>query len=401
MNNASSQRPCVDELVERARQLRPELQKRAAQTEAEGRVSARTTQELSDAGLFDLFRPARFGGFEMPPSALVRVGFELGQACGSTAWCTTVANTCEWFTAYWPLETQTEIWGDRPRTMIAGSVAPTGLCRPAEGGYLLSGQWPFASNCDNSDWMIISAMMPTLEAGISAAGWFLVQTRDLAIDHASWQVSGLQGTGSKTVCAETPLFVPARRGIRFSDVLALTTPGNAIADNAMARFAFSTFGATCLVAPLLGMAQGALDWFVMAMQSKVRVPLRPGAPTSPTQSAHTQVRVGAASAAIDSAMALLLSDLARLESRIAAGGQLTITERVTTRRNAGFAARQAVEAVNLLYEGSGASSTSQSTAIQRFWRDINAGAKHVTLDVQAINALVGQERFGLPLAGQY
>ena len=149
------------------------------------------------------------------------------------------------------------------------------------------------------------------------------------------------------------------------------------------------------------MAQGALDWFVMAMRSKVRIPLRAGAPTTPAQSPYTQVRVGAASAAIDSAMALLLSSLAILEPKVVAGVQLTVSERVTARRNAGFTARQAVESVNLLYEGSGASGSDRSAPIQRFWRDVNAGARHATLDVQSINALVGQDRFELPLAGQY
>ncbi len=34
---------------------------------------------------------------------------------------------------------------------------------PVAGGYLLSGEWPFASNCDNAEWAFISAHCVTLD----------------------------------------------------------------------------------------------------------------------------------------------------------------------------------------------------------------------------------------------
>ena len=81
--------------------------------------------------------------------------------------------------------------------------------------------------------------------------------------------------------------------------------------------------------------------------------------------------------------------------------RLTPAERIRIRRDIGFAAQQAVHAVNLLFEGAGGSATSLDTPIQRFWRDINAAARHASLEVQAIYALYGEERFGLPPVGQF
>ena len=120
------ERPPIDELVARARNLQPLLRQRAKETEANRRVSAETTAVLADAGLFKIVKSKRFGGFEYGPSALLRVGFELGQACGSTAWCAMLGNVNSWFASYWPLQAQTDIWGERPGNLVAGTLAPTG-----------------------------------------------------------------------------------------------------------------------------------------------------------------------------------------------------------------------------------------------------------------------------------
>lgn len=395
------ERPPIDELVARARNLQPLLRQRAKETEANRRVSAETTAVLADAGLFKIVKSKRFGGFEYGPSALLRVGFELGQACGSTAWCAMLGNVNSWFASYWPLQAQADLWGESPDNLLAGTVMPTGNCGHAEGGYFIKGRWPWASNCENSNWFFISAMLPAVDGVSPGPGWFLTPRESLSVDQASWFVSGMQGTGSKVIFSEQPVFVPEHRVIRFSDILAGTTPGRSIPGNVPSAFGFGTFGAVSLVAPLLGMAQGALDWFAQAMQTKLRAGSRPGAPIIAAHSPFVQERAGRASAAIDAAMALLLSDLPKLETKLQAGEGIEVAERIRIRRDCGFAARQAVDTVNGLFEGAGASGSDLDSPIQRFWRDINAAARHVSLDVQAINSSVGQQLFGLQPVGMY
>ena len=83
------------------------------------------------------------------------------------------------------------------------------------------------------------------------------------------------------------------------------------------------------------------------------------------------------------------------------GQDLTAAERVLVRRDIGFAARQAADAVNLLFEGAGVASAALDMPIQRHWRDINAAAGHAGRDVQTICALAGQVCFGLEPVGQF
>lgn len=399
---ASAADPAIaEEVVARAAALRPLLAERARQTEIDGRVSDDTTRLLAEAGIFALGQPRSFGGTAQPPSVMVRVAFELGRGCGSTAWCASIGAVNAWLASYWPMEAQREIWESNPGNLVIGTFVPTGHCEPVDGGYRVHGRWPFGSNCDSADWMFVSATLPPSGDKPADVGWFMVPAAELAIDHDSWRVSGMQGTGSKTLLADQPLFVPEHRVIRFSDVMKVSTPGRAIEGNTMAHFGFTTFGATTLVAPMLGMAQGALDWFVGAMAKKAKTSLKPGGAGLVAQSPFVQARVGAASAAIDSAMTLLLADLAPVEAKILAGGTLEPAERIRIRRDIGFAAQQAVHAVNLLFEGAGGSATALDTPIQRFWRDINAAARHASLEVQPIYALYGEERFGLPPVGQF
>ncbi|EQB11799.1 acyl-CoA dehydrogenase family protein [Sphingobium lactosutens] len=391
----------MDDILAQARSLRPMLAERAAQTETEGRVSQEVTQLLKQAGLYRLGQPARFGGLECTPSQQFQLGFELARGCGSTGWCSMLANGNSWMASFWPLEAQNDVWLENPDNILSCTFFPTGKSQAADGGYLVEGSWPFASNCDNADWFFVSAPLPETDEGERGAGWFLVPRKDIDIDHDSWRVAGMQGSGSKTLRSTAPIFVPSHRMIRLNDVARGTIPGRDVPGNVNAAFSFATFGSIMLVGPLLGIAQAAHDWYCEAMRTKVKGGLKPGAALTVAQTPQAQARAGEAQAKIDAAIALILHDLPPLEAKIRSGQTLTQAERVKVRRDVAFAARQASDAVNLLFEGAGASSASLDAPIQRHWRDVNVGTRHTSMDVQAIYAMVGQQSFGLEPVGVY
>ncbi|WP_406033203.1 acyl-CoA dehydrogenase family protein [Nocardioides sp. NBC_00163] len=391
--------PSEEEILNRVRELQPVLAERARKTEQDGRVSAETTALIKAAGLHKLCLPARYGGFELGPTTWLKVGFEMGRACASTSWAVLVGNSCTWFATYWPLEVHDELWAESPDSTVCLSGIPTGKAVPVDGGYEISGSWGYSSNSDNSEWAVVSAV--TSVNGEPSTTWFMVETKDLEIDQDSWQVSGLAGTGSKTLIRRDPLFVPHHRVVTVDDITAGKTPGQLAEDNAVARWNFSTLGGVILVAPLLGAAQGALDWFTETMRTKVKTSLKAGAGVPAAANPFIQAKVGEASAKIDAAMALLETGLKPHEAKVLAGEEISIAERVRLRRDVGFATRQAIEAVNLLMEGASASATSLQVPFQRFWRDVIAGTRHVTLDSDGIFAMSGQEQLGLPPIGPH
>ncbi len=395
--------PLFDRL-ERARAIRPQLEEQALATETAGRVSAETTALLKQAGLLNLGQPARFGGAEWTPSQILRAGVEIGRGCGSTAWCMMIANMASLFVSNWPQEAQNDVWGTDPENLVCGVPIPIGGYRAVPGGYELQpGQWPYGSNSDNSEWFFLGGRRVDGEQGTPPeVGVMLLPRECVRIVDGSWNVTGLKGTGSKTIAVDEPRFVPAHRHLDFADVVSGRTPGRAIENNRLAKFNITTFGATGFVAPMLGMALGGLDWFAAKMKSKVKnKAFAGGPPGSVAQTSAAQFVVGETSAAIDAALLLLLDALETAENKLLADQEPSVRERIDVRRAFGFVAVQTSAAIQKLFENAGSGSTTLDSPLQRHWRDINMAARHVNLDTQVIYSLVGQERFGLELAGAY
>ena len=221
-SNAAT-RPEFAEILERVRKLRPDIEARALAAEKAKRVPAETMEALRDADVFRLMQPQRFGGYEYGPAELAQIGFELGRACGSTGWCGTLAVCFGWMTAFFPLEAQQEVW-DNPDNLLAVSYTPSPHVEQVDGGYKISGSWPWASGVDSAAWLILSALLPT-QGGPPTLAWCLVPVGAVTIDHDSWNVSGLQGTGSKTVKISDPLFVPKHRVLPISAIFSGKVPG--------------------------------------------------------------------------------------------------------------------------------------------------------------------------------
>src|SRR5260370_12439890 len=78
--------PTRQELVRRASDIVPILQKHASWNEQNRRIHEESLQALEQAGIFKLRVPKRYGGYESDTRTLVEVLAEIGQGDGSTAW---------------------------------------------------------------------------------------------------------------------------------------------------------------------------------------------------------------------------------------------------------------------------------------------------------------------------
>jgi 3-hydroxy-9,10-secoandrosta-1,3,5(10)-triene-9,17-dione monooxygenase len=396
--HALATRPEFTEIVARIRKLAPDISARALSAEKAKRVPAETMNALRDADVFRAMQPKRFGGYEYGPAELAQIGFELGRACGSTGWCGTLAVCFGWMTAFFPLEAQQEVW-DNTDNLLAVSYTPSPKVEVVDGGIKITGSWPWASGIDSAAWLILAVMIPNKDAP-PALAWCLVPVRDVKVDHDSWNVSGLQGTGSKTVAITDPVFVPRHRILPLGAIFSGKVPGLEVPDNGQARFGFPTFGPTALVSPIVGMAQGALDAFTDTARDARRM-ARPGVFEKVAESPLIQSLIGQAAARIDAARTLMVTSLSEGQDVIRAGGTLEIEQRVRIRRNHGFAARTSSEVVNEIFAKSGAAAADEKNRVQRFWRDANAAALHASLDWDTLSALYGTQQLGLQPQGVF
>ncbi len=393
---ATAARPDFADILGRIRKLRPEIESRTLAAEKAKRIPAETIEALRDADVFRVMQPARFGGYEYGPAELAQIGFELGRACGSTGWCGTLAVCFGWMTAFFPLEAQQEVWDD-PDNLLAVSYVPTPKVEVVDGGIKLSGRWPWASGVDSASWLILSALVPGKD-GPPSLSWCLVPVDDVTIDHHSWNVSGLQGTGSKTVAILDPVFVPKHRVLPLSAIFSGKVPGLDVPGNSQARFGYPTFGPTALVSPIVGMAQGALDAFTDTARGAKRM-ARPGVFEKVADSPLIQSLIGQAAARIDAARTLMLTSLQEGQDIVRAGGALDIEQRVRIRRNHGFAGRTSSEVVSEIFTKSGAAAADETNRVQRFWRDASVAALHSSIDWDTLSALYGTQQLGLQPQG--
>lgn len=395
-SRAVKPRPDFADILDRVRKLRQDIDARALSAEKAKRVPAETMEALRDADVFRMMQPARFGGYEYGPAELAQIGFELGRACGSTGWCGTLAVCFGWMTAFFPLEAQEEVWDD-PDNLLAVSYTPSPKVEVVDGGIKIAGSWPWASGVDSAAWLILSVLIPGKE-GPPTLAWCLVPVRDVIVDHNSWNVAGLQGTGSKTVAITEPVFVPKHRILPIGAIFSGKVPGLEIPGNSQAKFGYPTFGPTALVSPIVGMAQGALDAFTDVARGAKRM-ARPGVFEKVAESALIQSLVGQAAARIDAAQTLMVTSLQEGQDLVRAGGTLDIEQRVRIRRNHGFAARTSAEVVNDIYMKAGAAAADEKNRVQRFWRDANTAATHASIDWDTLSALYGTQQLGLQPQG--
>lgn len=393
--------PSLDTIVGHARALVPALKGRAEATEQARRVSEQTTDEFREAGFFKLMQPARFGGYEYGFTAFIDVISELGRGCTSSAWGCSLGAIHQWMLGTFPLEAQNDVWGENPDAIVCGSYAPAVKAVAADGGYVVEGRWQWASNIDNSQWALLGVMFPADDTNPAPhPGFLLAPRKDWEIED-TWFVAGQSGTGSKTALITKPTFIPRHRKITFAELSSNAPPGSRDNLNPIYRIPFLSAVPVCLVSPLLGTAQGALDEFIAMAGSRVTRGAVSGGGNRMCDFFPVQSRVAEAAASLDAARLLLYRDTTEVENIAATGQIISVEQRIRNRRDHAFTARLARDAVECLFASVGGGGLATSQPIQRMWRDANAIAKHISLNWDAVSSMCGQHMLGLEPKGQY
>jgi alkylation response protein AidB-like acyl-CoA dehydrogenase len=393
--------PKLASLVAAANDLVPLLRERGQATEAARRVSEQTIDAFRGAGFFKLMQPERYGGYEYGFTAFIDVISELGRGCTSSAWNCAIGSIHQWLIAGFPREAQDDVWKGNPDAFACVSYAPTGTTEVVDGGFLIHGKWQFVSNVDNSQWIIVGALFPAAETGSPACPGFLLAPKAEYTIEDSWHVAGQAGTGSKTVVITKPTFVPQHRRLMIADVAGGTSPGSATYSNRIYRVPMLSALPVCLVSPLLGTAQGAVEEFINLCGSRVTRGAVGGGGNRLSEFFPVQSKLAEASAMADAARLMINRDTAEVERITLQGRPLTVDQRIRNRRDHAFAARLARDAVDLLFSAVGGAGLALDQPIQRMWRDSNAIVRHITLNWDGVSSMVGQHLLGLTPKGQY
>jgi alkylation response protein AidB-like acyl-CoA dehydrogenase len=343
---------------------------------------------LVETGFFRSLWPESFGGFELSLAELNELVIEGSRIDGSVGWLMMVGSLGPAVAGFLSEEAVGQIFGESIDVRWRGAIAPKGRAVPTDGGYLVSGQWPFASGGPAPQWFTGHCLIfegdhprigPTgMPDGVMAA----MPAAELRFLD-SWHVMGLKGTDSCDVVAEN-VFVPEQ--LTFN----LFTAENRL-ELAVCRLPIRSVLATGHASVDIGVAQGALD-DIAALAATKRAAMNPTARLGADP--LFQHSLGEEALRLESVKAFLQRETLQALEAAGAGRALTPVEAVRMRTMAGFVTSECVKVVDKAYALAGSTSVYESSSLQRRFRDIHVGSQHVAA------TSVGYRRLGALLAGE-
>lgn len=380
--------PTREQLVAKVSGIAPVLRKHAAWSEENRRVHDESIEALADAGVFKMRTPTRYGGYESDTRTLLEVATEIGKADGSTAWTASVYWIPTWMAGLFPDEVQDEVFST-PDVRVCGTLSPSAMAAPADGGVVVNGKWSFMTGALHSHWQEVIAVLAGQDREpmpIIA----LVPISDLRIVD-DWHTVGLKGTGSVTTIAHE-LFIPQERVLPLPAVLQGQGASRLNAGSPIYRGPLLPVASASAVGTVIGLARAAQDAFLR------RLPGRKITYTnyeSQAEAPLTHLQVAEATMKIDQAEfhARRLTDLVDTKAADAEGW--TIAERAKARAEVGAVVRLAKEAVDIVAAASGGSSIYTDVPIQRIQRDIQAVSLHALMHPDTNAELYGRVLCGL------
>jgi len=282
--------------VASALDIAPALRSRAVETESLRTLPADLVDTAERLGLTSLLLPRALGGLETDPLSVMTTIETLAHADGSAGWSLMISNAT-FFLAWLDPAVARDLLPGRPFS-AASAFGPLGRGIPAEGGYRLSGQWPFCSASPHAE-MFMNGMFvfegdsPRLNASGEPDWQFAVFSKEDAEVLDTWDALGLRGSGShdlrttNTFVAEELTFSPFDASARH--------------DGPIWRFSFWGLITIVMAALPLGIARHAMDELVEIAPAKRR---RRAADTI-AASPEVQVAVGHAEARMQAARSYL------------------------------------------------------------------------------------------------
>src|SRR5262245_1800260 len=378
--------PAPADLIARARTLIPTLAARAGKAEQDRRVPDETIADMQAAGLFRVFQPERWGGYEIDPAIYFEIQLALAEGCSSTGWVYGVVGLHPWLMGLFDDRAAREVWGKDDTVLICSSLMPTGVAVAAPGGFRLSGRWKFASGCEHCGWAYLGGT-PAAGGGPGERSIFLVPRGDYAIED-TWRVSGLKATGSHDIVVKDA-FVPDYRRLRWIDNFNGVGPGQAVNRSLLYRWIFGQIFFRGVSTPALGALQGMLDAFLR--YGSVRVARGARAVDDPS----VQLVVAEVAAAIDEMRTILFRNLDRLRDYAERGELPPLRDRIAYKFHSALVSERCSVLAARLFKAAGGAGLYADLPFGRVLADITAGRQHISNQYDSIGRNLGAAMLGI------
>src|SRR3954451_9731177 len=210
-------------LLDATQAILPLVRASGDQGERERRLPPQVARAMAEAGVCRMLVPRAVGGLEVDPITQLDVIEALAHADASAGWVAQVYSSCSHITGFLAPEVGREIFGRNPNAIMSGTLAaPYGRATVVDGGFRVTGRWPYGSGCNNSDWLAFTVGVyigdePRLDQ------WGLAEQKIIVVPASSanildtWRVSGLRGTGSHDIELHD-VYVPEAWSMWWTDI---------------------------------------------------------------------------------------------------------------------------------------------------------------------------------------
>jgi alkylation response protein AidB-like acyl-CoA dehydrogenase len=362
-----------DELSAIVKSIEPVLRENAAEADWKCHLPDAVVDAVRNAGLFKLWVPESLGGWQVDPVTCFRVFEDISAIDSAAGWLVQMSASTGALGMFLGDRAVEEMYKGGNNIFVA-VFSPPGQSVPADGGYTLTGQFPFASNCKHADWFMALGVVMAGSDPRTVDGMPVVKIHAFPMKEAqiveNWDTLGMRGTGSHDVKA-TNLFVPEHRTANMAPVTK--------AANRFWASSFANMTAWHLVASQgmnsLGIARAAMDVFIDLAKAKTAA--------YQTATVNTQTlahyRLGQAKAILGGARAYMYETITREWESAKAGHSITMDQKAGLQLAGTYAVRAACDAIELLAESAGGNAIRQSERFNRHLRDLRTLTQHAYL----------------------
>ena len=348
----------------------------------EQRAAREMSKEVVDAlkacGFFTMLLPKQWGGLERKPQEFFAEQVRIAEADMSTAWAGGIIAVHAFQLALMSEEAQREVYENDPNTLISSSYNPVGArAEMCEGGFMLHGRWGWSSGSGHCTWALLGGVIPG-----DGYRTFLVPRSQYEIED-TWNVMGLQGTGSNDVVIAEPIFVPEHRTHKQMDGF------NCVNDqeNPMYDLSWAQTFVRVVNSAAIGALKKAVKVFVESKQGNSTTDM-----TKFAGDVETQERLAKVLNTMAELEAVMYHNFDKME---AANWKPSLEDRIMYRYQASIVIDKAIEAIDTLFDVAGGRSVFNGHPLQQLWHDIHIARCHVANNPTAFARNLGSVTLGM------
>lgn len=352
----------------------------AEETRNNRQVADAACQALKDCGFFKMFVPKKWGGLESTPQEFFADQLKIGEADMSTAWAMGIVAVHAFQIAIMSEKAQQEIYGEDPNTLISSSYNPAGAkAEPCEGGFMLSGRWGWSSGSGHCTWVLLGGVIPG-----DGYRTFLVPKSDYEIED-TWNVMGLQGTGSNDVVIAEPVFVPEHRTHKQMD--GFNCVNNQ--ENPMYSLPWAQTFIRVVNTSAIGALKKAVSLFVESRKAGWATTTDM---TKFSADVDIQERIARVKNIISECEAVMFRNFDEMQAN---NWQPSMEDRILYRYQASLVIEKCIQGIDLLFDAAGGRSVFNGHPLQQLWHDIHIGRCHVANNPTAFARNLGATSLGI------